>query len=222
MAIRLGGVTPNAFRVGTQTPSRIFLGPNQVWPEFTEVKSQYTANFSFAIPAGCVFIDIVLVGCGGGGQGMGNATAWGQGGSAGQWQYITLRRGVDIPWTVTTITGTVGNGGAAGAGGIYLSGGAGGNGGNVTATIAGIGTLTALGGAGGNNRNLDTAGKSPGTINWQGIDYVGGAEAMNVAGGSAAGNAPGGGGQAAMPSTGFFGLAGGAGAKGQAWIRAYI
>ncbi|QBJ04810.1 hypothetical protein SEA_ELEPHANTOON_8 [Mycobacterium phage Elephantoon] len=221
MAIRLGANSP-AFRVGSQTPSRIFLGPNQVWPEFTEVRTPYTANFTFTIPSGCVFIDIVLLGGGGGGQGMGNATAWGRGGDAGQWNAITLRRGVDIPWSLASFTGVIGGGGAAGAGGIYLSGGAGGNGGNTTVTITGIGTLTALGGAGGNNRNLDTAGRSPGTQNWKGIDYVGGAEAMNAAGGSAAGNEPGGGGQAAMLSTGFFGLAGGAGAKGRVWIRAYI
>ncbi|ALA07820.1 hypothetical protein SEA_FAYELY_8 [Mycobacterium phage Fayely] len=223
MAIRLGANSP-AFRIGSQTPSRIFLGDRQVWPEFTPVTTQYTTGttYNYAIPANCYLIDVILLGGGGGGQGMGNATAWGQGGAAGQWQYFTLRRGVDIPWSITAITGSLGAGGSAGAGGIYLSGGAGGNGGNTTATVSGYGTVTALGGAGGNNRNLDTAGKSPGTINWQGIDYVGGAEAFNVAGGSAAGNVYGGGGQAAMLTSGFFGLAGGAGARGCVWIRAWI
>ncbi|ACE79935.1 hypothetical protein Pukovnik_8 [Mycobacterium phage Pukovnik] len=223
MAIRLGGINP-LFRVGTQTPSRIFIGDRQAWPEFAEVRQQFTAtgNYTFPIPAGCVFIDVILLGGGGGGQGMGNATAWGKGGEAGDWQIVTLRRGVDIPWTATTITGSVGVGGKAGDGGLYLgNNGPGGPGGNTTAVITGLGTLTALGGAGGHERNLDTAGRSPGTQNVNGIDYVGGAEVNGIAG-SQAGSPPGGGGQASRTSTGFFGIAGGAGARGQAWYRAYI
>ncbi|AOT25509.1 hypothetical protein SEA_MARGO_5 [Mycobacterium phage Margo] len=224
MAIRLGSVNPNAFRVGTQSPSRIFLGDKQVWPEFTEVRQQITTagSYTFNIPAGCLFIDVILLGGGGGGQGMGSATAWGQGGWAGSWGIWTLRRGIDIPWSTTQITGVVGAGGTAGPG-FSLSGtGAGGAGGNTTAVATGwAGTHVANGGAGGNNRNLDTTGKSPGTQTVNGINYVGGAEAFNAVGGSAAGNIYGGGGQAAMISIGFFGNAGGAGARGTAWFRAY-
>ncbi|APL99599.1 minor tail protein [Mycobacterium phage Camperdownii] len=224
MPIRFGSIVPVTFRLGTVTPTRIFQGDRQVWPEFAEVRQQFTntGNYSFTIPALCHRLDIILLGGGGGGQGMGNATAWGKGGDAGNWQIVTLVRGIDIPWTTTQITGSVGVGGTAGAGGLYLgNNGPGGPGGNTTAVITGVGTLTALGGAGGHERNLDTTGKSPGTRNVNGIDYVGGAEADGIAG-SQAGNPPGGGGQASRTSTGFFGIAGGAGARGQAWIRAYI
>ncbi|WEV84069.1 minor tail protein [Mycobacterium phage Muddy] len=167
-----------------------------------------TASGTYRIPVQCRYIDLIVLGGGGGGKGMPLFGVWGQGGFAGSWNYVRLERGVDIPWTAITITITIGNGGNGGTGG-----GGGSAGGATTITISGWGTLTGAGGAGGTQSNLDTAGKSPGNITFQGQPYNGGAEQGSA---GAAGNIPGGGGAAATVTL----AAGGAGARGQAWIRA--
>ncbi|AEK07282.1 hypothetical protein PBI_MYXUS_8 [Mycobacterium phage Myxus] len=209
MAIRLGANSP-AFRVGSQTPSRIFLGPNQVWPEFIAVPQQFSTAgaFSYTIPTNCLFLDIIVLGSGACGKGMGFIDVWGNGGGAGQWNGVTLRRGVDLPWTTTSITGTVGAGRASNGQGASLAGNP------TTATIAGVGTLTGAGGAAAGNSGT-TAGQGSGNFTFNGIVYAGSANQTSIGGN---GNPPGGGGAS---HTITFG-SGGAGANGTVWIRAYI
>ncbi|ASW31265.1 hypothetical protein SEA_FRED313_5 [Mycobacterium phage Fred313] len=220
MAIRLGSVNPNAFRVGTQTPSRIFLGNDQVWPEFTEVRQQFSTAgaYTFNIPAGCLYIDVILLGGGGGGRSMPLAGVGGEGGRAGTWSTYTLRRGVDIPWSTAQITGTVGAGGAGGAAAVGANPGK--PGGATTATATGVGTLSAAGGAGGGNA-FDPNGQGAGSRTVNGVLYQGGAERASV-GTGLAGNPPGGGGTASQVSLFIIGTAGGNGAPGSAWFRAYV
>ncbi|WXX09743.1 minor tail protein [Mycobacterium phage MS619] len=213
--ISLAGLVVPNLSLGATPILKVSLGAEQVWPSFDPVSQTFTTtgSYTFNIPSGCMFIDVVLIGGGGGGQGMGSATAWGQGGRAGAWNSFTLVRGVDIPMGTLTITGSVGVGGTGGAGN-FLSGNPGGPGGSTTATAAGMTTRTAAGGAGGNNRNLDFGGQSPGDITLNGRLYQGGA-VQGIP--SSGGNPPGGGGSASTVSL----IGGGAGARGQAWFYAY-
>ncbi|AHB79558.1 hypothetical protein PBI_VALIDUS_28 [Mycobacterium phage Validus] len=156
--------------------------------------------FTFTIPYWCEYIDVVLLGGGEAGT-NGSFAGNGQGGRAGLWFTVTLRRGVDIPWTATTITGVVGAGGASN----------GANGGATTATVAGL-TSTAAGGDGGMGL-LNPSGQGAGNMDYNGELYVGGASQTSLNG---AGREPGGGG-----AGGGFLSSGGRGGRGQAWIRAY-
>ncbi|QDP44873.1 hypothetical protein SEA_POCAHONTAS_5 [Mycobacterium phage Pocahontas] len=218
MAIRFGNVNPTTFRVGTLTPTRIFLGTNLVWPEIPTPETIFSTAgaYTYNIPAGARFIDVILLGGGGGGRGMALADAWGKGGDGGTWQSVTLERGVHIPWSTTQITGTVGAGGTAGAGSWgFGNGGPGGDGGATTAAATGWAGLSAAGGAGGKVADITSvAGKSPGNRTHNSRTYTGGAQ-QNMQ--STAGNPPGGGGCGAQTSTN----PGGAGARGQAWFFAY-
>lgn len=76
--------------------------------------------YSYTIPRNCNTIDVILLG-GGGGGGSSNFFAWGGGGNAGSRTYVTLQRGVDIPWSATVITGSVGSGGASNTNGSATS-----------------------------------------------------------------------------------------------------
>ncbi|QCG76887.1 hypothetical protein SEA_XIANYUE_32 [Mycobacterium phage XianYue] len=182
----------------------------------TQPNSFFTAGaYTYQIPPWANFIDVILLGAGGGGQGMGSLSTWGKGGAAGSWVVVTLRRGVHIPLTTTTITGSIGAGGARGAGTFLpVVGGNGSAGGNTTATATGMTALTALGGAGGSGGAIDpftAAGKSPGDQTLNGRLYQGGA------GSSGAANPPGAGGGGALISL----QNGNAGAPGAAWFFAY-
>ncbi|QOP65358.1 hypothetical protein SEA_DIABLA_32 [Gordonia phage Diabla] len=172
-------------------------------------------SFTYTIPPWCKYIDIIALGGGKGGQtGSGALNQPGSGGLAGQWAVTTLQRGANIPWSEAQLTGTVG---AGGAGGANSDNAAGGNGTASTVT-ASVGTLTAAGGTGTNSGSTRRDGLGPGNYIYLGTEYVGGA----LAGDSGqAGNAPGGGG--AGGNGGIFGnrTRGGAGARGQVWMRAY-
>ncbi|ATN88079.1 hypothetical protein SEA_CINDARADIX_5 [Mycobacterium phage Cindaradix] len=221
MPVRIGDATPTSLRFGDLTATKAYLGDVLVFPAFVAVSQTFTTTWTFNIPAECAFIDLVLLGGGGGGSSGNIAVSPGEGGYAGEWLTITLERGVDIPWTATQITGTIGNGGSGGSGGWVPFNGN--NGGNTVATIAGVGSWTAVGGEGGNPirwTNEGRAGRGPGTINFNGIPYVGGNPTANSA---AAGNAPGGGGGGGNAGAGIFPAGGGGnGARGQAWCRAYV
>ncbi|AYR01194.1 minor tail protein [Mycobacterium phage Oscar] len=171
------------------------------FPAMPATRTNYlTAGaFTYTIPWWAYWIDVLVLG--GGQGGINGSFGNGSGGAAGKWSVATLRRGVDIPWTVTTITGTVGPGGGSN----------GGNGTATTATYTGGPVLTGAGGSGGTDI-FNVVGRSPGNQVIAGETYVGGAESPNL---GAAGNAPGGGGAAG----GFFG-AGGGGGLGAAFIRA--
>ncbi|ADB93702.1 hypothetical protein REDROCK_8 [Mycobacterium phage RedRock] len=245
MGIYLGSTALNTFRVGTQTPDRIFLGNDLVWPDITPVPQSFTAAgaWQWFFPVNCRFIDIIILGGGGGGQGSGSSFINGLGGNAGSWNAVTLKRGVDIPWDLAVISGVIGNGGGGGNWGFgAIPGLPGGAGGDTTATATGIGTLTAAGGNGvigagnmtgkspGNftwNGRLyvgagNMTGKSPGNFTWNGRLYVGGAERPRGGSGTTnvPGNPPGGGGPGGQGGA-FSGQNGGNGAPGAVFLYAY-
>jgi hypothetical protein len=176
---------------------------------------------TYVIPAWCRYLDVALLpGGGGGGGGGGNPLYPGEGGDAGAFVTRRLERGVDIPWTTMTLTVTVGDGGAAGAGGPI--GGTGVNGTATTLSGTGMSTLTAPGGRGGIGSaafiSYDQTGDGVVPVTFNGIVYSGGGPVTTGSGG--VGNVPGGGGRGG--NGGFFvGAAGGNGAIGQAWLRAY-
>ncbi|QGJ87735.1 hypothetical protein SEA_BIANCATRI92_8 [Mycobacterium phage BiancaTri92] len=216
MPIILNGAVRTNFRLGNVTPDRIFMGNELVFPAFTEVTQQFNTagDYAFNIPFNCRFLDVIVLGGGGAGQASAAFLNYGQPGAPGSWAGVTLKRGVDIPWGVLQITGTVGAGGAAWT--IY---GAipGGPGGASTATFTGGGTLQGNGGAGGVGwaTAAGSRGPGPGNFTWNGKLYVGGGLADQGAvknglppGGAGSGNYPGGGGA-------------GNGAPGSVWIRAY-
>ncbi|ASZ75465.1 minor tail protein [Mycobacterium phage Kimona] len=175
----------------------------------TDFQAFTTAGaWNYALPSWARYVDVVLLGGGGGGKGMASFDGWGNGGEAGQWNWVTLEVGVDIP-ALAVISGTVGAGGAGGDGSI-VAGQAGQPGQATTAAASGWAGLVANGGAGGTGL-LAPTGKSPGNITVSDRLYVGGAAQPN---GSAAGNPPGGGGAGAMVSA----QDGGPGAQGAAYI----
>jgi hypothetical protein len=163
-------------------------------------------SYTIQIPPSCDTFDLVLVGAGGGGGAGG--TGNGVGGLAGSWRSRTFVRGIDVPWSTTQITGTIGAGGVAGV----VSGVSAGAGGNTTATDASTQVnLTANGGAGaGWTSNVN--GQGPGNLTFAGNTYPGGQMAPVGTPGKLAGGAGGGG----WPSQN-----GGVGAAGAVWLYAY-
>ncbi|QJD50108.1 hypothetical protein SEA_DANFORTH_4 [Mycobacterium phage Danforth] len=218
MPLRIGDAAPTRFYFADYPVTRMFYGDQYVWPPMSADITPYTLPgvYTFNIPDTAHVIEIILLGAGGGGASSGTFyTLKGYPGEAGAWSTITLVRGINIPWNTTTITIEVGTGGARGSGGF--TGTAGSAGGATTAIAAGWTGLQAAGGAGGianATGTSDNVGRSPGTQNYNGVPYVGGA-AQTTNG--AAGNPPGGGGAGGSN----FGGAGGVGASGAAWVRVY-
>ncbi|AYB69208.1 minor tail protein [Gordonia phage Foxboro] len=170
--------------------------------------------FTYPIPAWSIYVDAIGVGGGRGGQtGSGANSQPGSGGLPGVWAGITLQRGVDIPWSEVQLTGVVGAGGAGGANSDNAAGQPGGN----TTITASVGTLTAAGGTGVNSGSTRRDGPGPGDYTYLDTTYTGGALSD---GSGLPGNPPGGGGSGG--NGGVFGnrTRGGAGARGQAWLRA--
>ncbi len=182
------------------------------------VTTPYTlaGTYTYTIPVWCRYIDVVLVGAGGGGASSGTFyTLGGYPGQAGSWATLTLQRGVDIPWTATSITVVVGVGGNKGVGGF--TGTSGTDGAASTLVISGSTVLTAAGGTRGGvsaTGTSDNTGRSPGSITYNGEPYTGGATQPTT---GANGNPPGGGGAGGKN----FGGSGGNGAPGGGWCRAY-
>lgn len=168
--------------------------------------------YTYAIPWWANKIDMILLGGGGGGASGNYSSTAGNGGKAAVYTMGTLVRGVDIPWSTTQITGTVGVGGTAGSGNNV----AGGAGGATTATGTGMATSSSAGAAGGSGTGSQ-GGQGPGNTAWGGISANGGAAGSGNGG---AGGAPGAG---AAGGNGSFlsSSAGGVGGRGQAWFYAY-
>ncbi|QNO01051.1 minor tail protein [Mycobacterium phage CELFI] len=187
-----------------------------------------TGAYTYNIPSWATHVDIVAIGGGGGGAGGANVgNGDGQGGNAGTWQSVTVKRGVDIPSGVTQITGVVGTGGAGGDT-TLSSGNAPGSAGNQSTALASGLSLSAAGGAGGSGINTTggslTYGKSPGNLIFNGQTYTGGAQAgasNNPSGNGVAGNAPGGGGEGGGGTLFGTGSDGGAGGAGRVFFYAY-
>lgn len=177
------------------------------------LRTDFTATgaYNYAIPEWSLIIDYALwAGAASGQTGNGAVNTAGKGGKAGQLITGTLIRGVDIPWSLAAITGTVGAGGAqpANSDGAGPTAGA-----NTTAVINGV-TQTAIGGSGqASSQNGETAASA--TI--AGTNYTGG---PGGTGNGGAGTAPGGAG--AGGNGGIFGsrTRGGPGGNGQASFRA--
>lgn len=172
-----------------------------------------TGSNAHSIAAWCRYMDVVLAGGGNGGGGGFAGFVTGGGGNAGNWSHVTVERGVDIPWSASTLTIVIPT---ATAGGTQGNKGAGG--GTVTAAVTGTSWagLSATGGTGdqfGTTRN----GQSPGTHTYNGQSYNGGAVQTTSQG---AGNPPGGGGNGGTGNA-FNGNTGGAGALGGGWVRSY-
>ncbi|QFG14263.1 minor tail protein [Mycobacterium phage Tourach] len=183
-----------------------------------------TGPYTYDIPSWATHVDVIAIGGGGGGAGGANVgNGDGQGGSAGTWQSLTVKRGVDIPSGVTQITGVVGTGGTAGG-----SGNGSGGGGNASTALASGLSVSAAGGGGGSGTNpaggQTTYGKSPGNRVFNGQTYTGGAQAgtsNNPSGTGTTGNAPGGGGEGGGGVLFGTGSNGGPGGAGRVFFYAY-
>lgn len=183
-------------------------------PQLTTYGS--AGNFTYTIPQWATHVDVIVVGGGGGGlEGNGGNGQTGNGGSAGSWHFRTFERGVDLAWSMTSFSATVGAGGTAGGKG----GPAPGAGGQSYVSNASI-TVIGNGGVGGTGTN-GNAGGSPGNIVVAGNVYTGGATAPSGAS-RTVGNTPGGGGGGG--AGGFFSgqTAGMAGAPGAVYFYAYM
>lgn len=171
--------------------------------------------FTYNIPSACLWIETANVGAGGGGSGGNSFLADGRGGEAGVWASRRLVRGVDIPWNLSQITGTVGSPGSGGARGNGT-----GTAGGATVVNFPDGALTAAGGAPGSGTNPAGQtlynGKAAGNYQFGGVTYPGGGQV----GRDTDGATPGGGGGAG--SGGAFGSdkAGRPGGPGRANFKA--
>ena len=186
------------------------------FPPLTAFTTTYSTAGSqtFTIPRNADYLDIILLGAGGGGGGhtFGSANG-GTGGGAGSWATVTLQRGVQIPWSATTLTVLIG---AAGTGSSGANGSAGGS---TSLILSGTTLLTANGGTAGtvNGAFNPTAGGSPGNTTYNGTTYTGGTGGATQGGAATAPGAGGGGGNSGV----FVGNnAGGAGSPGRAWVVA--
>jgi hypothetical protein len=175
----------------------------------------------YDIPTWAKYLDVVLLGGAGGGKGgNGGDTRPGYGGAAGVWQTETLVRGVDFPQNATQIVFDVG---AGGAGGAKEQNGKSGTPSTRRAIAGGKAALTAAAGAGatqyGSGTDPMSTGRSPGSIVYNGRNYVGGS---GGAGGrpGANGGAPGAGGGGGYGGIYTVAYAGGDGARGNAWVTA--
>ena len=162
---------------------------------------------SIPIPSWTNFVEVIALGSGGGGRQGGTWGISGEGGENGEWATATWTRGTEFTGS-PSITVTVGARGSGGSG-------IGGNGGNAVVSITGH-TVTATGGEGGDALNAgggDKDGRSPGTLLYGGVTYVGGGTQYSFGGNGAV---PGGGG-AGGNWVSF--QPGGHGAAGAVWIR---
>lgn len=190
-------------RVGLTQAKAVYVGSTKIWPPMKPEMTVFSTagSYTYNIPADCDKIDVILLG--GGEAGTGITWGNGSGGRGGKFYTITLERGVDIPWSLATITGIVGAGGT----------GNGGPGSASTAVISGGSTYTGAGGDG-NMGALVPGGEGAGTQVYNSQSYIGGG------GQGALGNpglAPGGGGAGGGFGTGV----GGPGAAGTVWFYAY-
>lgn len=102
-------------------------------------------DYTYNIPPWCHTLLIAGLGAGGGGRG-GGLFLGGSAGERGTWASTILVRGLNIPWTQSTLAGLhVGTGGSGGANGVSPGNGTGGG----ETRIAGL--LSAPGGRGGGN-----------------------------------------------------------------------
>lgn len=183
-------------RRGSNTGPIVALGsgPNEAYYAAGTPQSFLTAgSFTYPVPSAMTDLDIVVLGAGGGGSGFFNPN----GGGAGSFASAHLLYGTTLPLTTTSLAVTVGAAGASQT-----------TGGNSVVSGAGITTLTGTGGTNGGSGSA--AGGSPGTLNFDAQNYVGGVAQPTA---DTVGFAPGGGGGG--------GTTGGPGTPGAVWFLAY-
>jgi hypothetical protein len=179
-------------------------------PTFDPVTAVITINGSYQIPWWANRLEVVVLGGGGGGC-QGKLLQTGQGGTAGKFGTAIYTRGVNIPWSTTSLSCSVGARGPAASNASQPN--PAGNGGASSVSGTGIATVTGAGGLGGANSG-SVNGQGAGSVSLGGITYTGGDTAQGLLGQSS--NAPGGAGIGGGVGNG----AGGPGALGQIWIRA--
>lgn len=162
---------------------------------------------TYTIPRWCNYIDIIALGGGGGGTGGGTFT--GNGGKASSWAYVTITRGVTIPWTALSLSVVVGDGGSAGS----SFGGTGGTGSPSYVQYSGADLVRSAGGVptSGTGGGRAGDGVSPATLTLSGVTYTGGASSGNDTA-----SYPGSGGRGGGSFSG-----GNKGGRGEVWLRAY-
>ena len=210
--VRAGGANATA---GQVVATGYGLGESHGGGSFTSFTSP--GPYTYLIPGWANKIDVVVLGGGGGGLSSVFGEAAG-GGKSGEWNGRTLTKGTDFSASLTSFTGSVGDGS-----GPKFNFEVGNDYGQVTdCKIPGAGTLQAAGGrTGGNVFPITVPGTNSGSgapdYPFNGRTYKGSLN-QNVAG--ANGNLPGGGG------AGGEGLGatknGGRGAPGAAFFYAYI
>lgn len=158
MAINLGTATPSAYKLGSASVSKVYLGASQVWPvasAYTPTAVLLTSGTSYTVPSGATSMKAWAVGAG----------ASLSGGGAGGTAYKT--------WTVS--------GGASVA---YVVGArnAGAAGGNSTVTYGGV-TITGGGGQSSGSSGFGTySGGDGGANGGKGWNDCGGAVGGNYSG----------------------------------------
>ena len=202
-ALTLGQVKGLAAAATVNVNTALGLG----FPPNAPLLSQMTTSGNYTIPRWCNYIAMVALGGGGSGQASAALFNVGKGGYGGGYGSGTIERNNHIPWATTTLAVTIGAGGPAAAGPSALPG----NSGDNTVISWSGGSVTGAGGSGGFGWG-NNDGESPGNLSYDGISAVGGATQT----GNAAGNPPGGGGAGSPGFSSSY-----AGARGQAWFRAY-
>ncbi|QWY82304.1 minor tail protein [Gordonia phage Phishy] len=160
----------------------------------------------YPIPVWSRYID--LVGLGGGAGGNGGGSFAGRGGRASSWASVTIERGVDIPWSVTSLSVVVGDGGVRG----NAFGGTGGDGNPSYVQHSGADLMRSAGATAVGGTGVDRTGDgvSPDTLAFAGSTYTGGPPSTTDTA-----SVPGSGGRGG----GSF-QAGTKGGRGQIWARA--
>lgn len=149
MAINLGTETPSAYKLGSASVSKVYLGTSQVWPvasAFTPMAVLLTSGTSYTVPSGATSMKAWAVGgggygYGGGGGGTAYKTSTVTGGStvayavapAGTTSSVARQASTTVTYGGVTITGQSGRITGGGAGvtyyGTYSGGDGGANGG---------------------------------------------------------------------------------------------
>lgn len=208
LAVR--GVIGNVLAVGQSAATAVFSAHGD------DVQNFAVGSYSYAIPGWSRFIDGILWPGGASGQtGSGAFNTAGKGGNAGTPVSFTLVRGVDIAWSLATITGTAGAGGAQAP---NSDNGGPNAGADTTANYQNLsGTAVTQKATGATGTTSTQNGATGPTVTVGANSYPSGAGGTGNAG---AGSAPGGGG--AGGNGGVFGsrTRGGPGGGGRATFRA--
>lgn len=201
--------------LATSGPIALSANAINAYPSMGPISQTFSSvgTQSYTIPYWSKYIDLVGKGAGCGGRG-GGAVLAGGGGGTGQWNGVTLERGVDIPWDARNLEVVVSDGsnGSAGAIAVVVDPPT-----PAACTVKYSGT-TLLSVAGGAPNQSGQNGQDGGSFSYQGVLYSGGGGGTGNGGN---GSAPGGGGAGGNGDIGFLpGSQGGKGGAGRIWCVA--